>query len=72
MHVDVEYHLASLFAVVEDHPEAVGNPVLLGQLAADAYELADQLVILFQDIHRGGNMFFGNDQQMDRSLLGDR
>ena len=66
--MDVEDGLSGGGAIVEHHAEAVNKAEIFGQSRAYAHHPADQLFIFRFHERRAGNVFFGDDQKMDRRL----
>jgi len=55
-------------AIVKDQPEAINKVEFGGQSCAYPHHLTDKLFIFRLHEGRSNNMFFGDDQKMDRGL----
>jgi len=66
--MDVKDGLSRGGTIVKDHPEAINKVEFGGQLCAYPHHLTDKLLIFRLHERRSNNMFFGDDQKMDRRL----
>ena len=71
MHVDVEHGLPSIGTVVEHNPEGITNTLLFGNLTGLLHHPTDDVLIVIVDVAWSHDMFFGDDQKMDRSPGGN-
>jgi len=65
--MDVKNQLTCRFSIIEDHAKIIG-PFLFCNLAADPHHFTDQLFVFCCYSRRPVDMFFGNNQEMNRSL----
>jgi len=65
----MENRLPGVLAVINDHPVAALLKALLGSDAfGDKKQMPDQLPLGYRDAVNVGDMFFRNDERMDRGL----
>ena len=68
MEVDMENSLAGCGAIVHNQSKAAADPVFMGQISGFFDEFADQVGVLCFHVTGAFNVFFGDHQEMGRSL----
>ena len=67
--MNMKYGLPGAGAVIDDHPVSLRvQPLVLSDLFCGQEEVADKVSVGFGHAVNIGNMFFGNDERVDRRL----
>jgi len=70
--MQVIHFLSAVAVAVDDEPIAiVGNAFLLRKVARDGKEVADQRLVVIDDVVRGGDELIGHDQNVSRRARAD-
>merc|ERR1712154_189704 len=68
MDVDVIHRLTAVFTVVDDHPEAIIQTLLLGHFLCHEQKMSEHLFIAVLSMRQANYGFLWHDEEVDGSL----